>query len=288
MPDTPAEWTVLSMMEWATTYFEQKNIPGPRLSVEWLLAEVLGVRRLDLYLMYDRPLAHEELDTLRPLIKRRAAHEPLQYITGSTDFYSVTIEVEPGVLIPRPETEELVELAIREVKSRGAIHLLDVGTGSGCIAVALKKELPECEVTAADISEKALTVAKRNAQLNDTSIRFLQADLYDVDKWDIPIPLDLIISNPPYIGHNEKEAMEKQVKDHEPPEALFCTDVTGVYRSLNMLAHRLLGPSGVFMAEINPLYAQQILDLFEGDQWEAGLRNDLSGKQRFLVAKKIP
>lgn len=287
MPDAPAEWTVLSMMEWATTYFEQKNVPGPRLSVEWLLAEVLGVRRLDLYLMYDRPLAQEELDTLRPLIKRRAAHEPLQYITGSTDFYSVTIHVEPGVLIPRPETEELVELAIREARSSDAKYLLDVGTGSGCIAVTLKKELPDCEVFAADISEKALTIAEANATLNDTSIRFMQADLYDVDKWEIPVPIDLIISNPPYIGHDEKEAMERQVKDHEPSEALFCTDVTEVYRSLRLLSERLLGPEGVLMAEINPVYAQKITELFESSQWEASLRNDLSGKQRFLVAKKV-
>src|SRR6056297_348266 len=121
MANTPSVWTVLSMLEWATDFFEEKDINSPRFSIEWLLAHVLDVKRLDLYLMYDRPLSSEELDTLRPLVKRRSQHEPLQYITGETDFHNVKIKVKPGVLIPRQETEQLVDLILKENKTRSEL-----------------------------------------------------------------------------------------------------------------------------------------------------------------------
>src|SRR5690606_6466742 len=139
------DWTVLRMLEWATAYFESKGIPSPRLSIEWLLGEVLSLKRLDLYLQHDRTLTTSELDTLRGWVLRRGKHEPLQYITGSTDFYNCTINVTPAVLIPRQETEQLVD-KILQGHSETHQRVLDVGTGSGCIAIAIKKARPDWHV----------------------------------------------------------------------------------------------------------------------------------------------
>lgn len=148
------EWTVLSMLEWATDYFEQKDIPDPRHSIEWLLAETLGIKRLDLYLKYDRPLSPDELDQLRPMVKRRAEHEPLQYIIGYTDFMNARISVDKSVLIPRIETEQLVEIILDQQSGteNKNLSVLDIGTGSGCIPIALKMECPDWKLSGIDIS----------------------------------------------------------------------------------------------------------------------------------------
>jgi release factor glutamine methyltransferase len=152
---TSTDWTVLRMLEWATGYFEQKRVPSPRLSIEWLLAHVLGVKRLELYLQFDRPLTAAELEWLRELVRRRARHEPLQYITGSTAFYHAEIMVTPAVLIPRPETEELVEMILNDHPS-GKRSLVDLGTGSGCIPIACKMERPDWEVSGVELFDEAL------------------------------------------------------------------------------------------------------------------------------------
>ncbi len=172
-------WTVLAMLEWATGYFESKEIPDPRLSIEWILADILGIKRLDLYLQFDRPLSQDELNAIRPLVKRRSEFEPLQYITGSAQFLNATIGVNRDVLIPRIETEQLVDLLLSdfEAKKNQPIHLLDIGTGSGCIPIAIKKEFPDWHCYGLDLSKNALDVASSNAELNQTEVSFFRADL---------------------------------------------------------------------------------------------------------------
>ena len=188
-------WTVLRMLEWGTAWFTQRGIPSPRLSIEWLLADALQTRRLNLYVQHDRPLAAAELAVVRDYVRQRARHVPLQYITGSTSFYNAEIRVAPGVLIPRPETEELVELILTKWDDTPR-RVLDIGTGSGCIAVALAMERPSWEIHALDLSDEALTIARTNAQTNAVTVTFHQADL--LNSASMPVgPWDLIVSNPP-------------------------------------------------------------------------------------------
>ncbi|MGN8225817.1 peptide chain release factor N(5)-glutamine methyltransferase [Gracilimonas sp. BCB1] len=285
MPQAPSEWTVLSMLEWATGFFEEKNVKSPRMSIEWLLSDVLSVKRLDLYLIYDRPLTAEELDELRPLVKRRATHEPLQYITGHTDFHDVQILVEPGVLIPRQETEELVAW-ILELHPRGeALTVLDVGTGSGCIPVALKKARPDWDVFASDISDKALSIAKKNAAHSEVDITFAKDDLFNPVAFS-DRSFDLIISNPPYILHNEKSVLDKEVKDYEPEEALFCESTAQMYGALEQLSSGILSPDGTVFLELHEHNSSEVLGLFDQANWAAELKNDYGQKTRFLKAKK--
>ena len=208
----PDSWTVLSMLEWATDYFTTHHIDQPRLSIEWLLAEVLGIPRLNLYLQFDRPLTSLELDTLRPMVKRRAAHEPLQYISGKAAFMSRDFSVNPFVLIPRPETEELTAMILKEHPGRvvdgdgmrleeevgsmseergvafdsdsfldiDSFTVLDIGTGSGCIITTLAAERPSWHCFGLDISEDALVVARQNAEAYQADVHFLMGDLVEL------------------------------------------------------------------------------------------------------------
>jgi release factor glutamine methyltransferase len=268
------------MIRWATDYFQERGVPSPRLSIEWLLAERLGVKRLMLYVMHDRPLGAAELDTLRDWVKRRARHEPLQHITGRTDFMNAVIHVNRDVLIPRPETEELVERILQEAPGGGRRRVIDLGTGSGCIAIALKMARPEWEVAGVDLSEPALVMARRNALTNGVAIDWIQADF--TQEGSLPDgPYDLVVSNPPYIRPEEKADMERQVKDFEPELALFHPDPATMYSQLASWAARHLAPEGAFWAELNegidPAGAMEPLP-------DIGFRimPDSAGKNRFL------
>lgn len=238
------------MLAWGTAYFTEKQVDSPRLSMEWLLSDALGLKRLDLYVQFDRPLSSKELDVLRPWVKRRAAHEPLQYITGTADFHRIRLKVDPSVLIPRPETEELVERILEENPAGSVKRVLDIGTGSGCIAIALKTARPEWIVEAVDLSEAALATAQGNAAMNGVDVRFSNADF--LSGTGMPQgPFDLIVSNPPYILHEEAAQMHRQVLDHEPHMALFCDDTDRVYGALASFARTSLAPDGAFWAELN-------------------------------------
>ncbi|MDX1591653.1 MAG: HemK/PrmC family methyltransferase, partial [Balneolaceae bacterium] len=177
-------WTVLSMLEWGTGYLEEKDVDSPRLSMEWLLAHLLNIRRLDIYLQFDRPLSSEELESIKPLIKRRARHEPLQYITGSTEFLGCEMEVNPSVLIPRQETEQLAEkiLENHSHQKEQSLTLLDIGTGSGCIPIAIKKRVPSWNCLGVDISDEAIKTAQRNAEINQTEVAFITEDLFSLQQ----------------------------------------------------------------------------------------------------------
>lgn len=279
-------WTVLSMLEWATDYFQKRDIPDPRHSIEWLLAHTLNVKRLDLYLQFDRPLSKSELDSLRALVKRRASHEPLQYIIGHTDFMACTIHVNPDVLIPRIETEQLVEILLTQTKTHSdrTISLLDIGTGSGCIPIAIKKENPEWHCAGLDISADALTVAEKNADVNDVDVEFFPGNLFNLSdnkhckerKWDI------IISNPPYIHPDEKSVIKKQVLDYEPADALFHAQPLDVYESIIKFSKDQ--DTHLFL-ECNDKTAPKVKEIAEHYFEHVDLLNDLDKNPRFLIAK---
>lgn len=278
-------WTVLSMLEWATDYFEKKNVPDPRLSIEWIVAEALGCKRLDLYIQFERPLSSSELDKIRPLVKRRAAYEPLQYITGSSQFMDATISVDPNVLIPRIETEQLVDLLLEHFQDRKeeSLNLLDIGTGSGCIPIAIKKKNPEWYCAGFDISEKAVDLAKKNAEVNETLVDFFQADILKLDQlpekfqkqWDI------IISNPPYITEAEKKEMHQQVTSHEPHLALFHQKPLELYSSIIDFA---ASQKSCLYLECNDKTAADVQQIAAEKFTNARLFKDLDQNPRFVVA----
>ncbi len=285
MSQTPSEWTILSMLEWATSYFSEKEIKSPRFSIEWLLADVLGIKRLDLYINYDRPLTGSELQTLRIMVQRRARHEPLQYITGETEFYGYKIKVNEKVLIPRQETEQLVQLVIDEHPSNKTLYVLDIGTGSGCIPIALKKENPNWDVSAFDVSKEALEIAKENASLNRVDVYFFQHDLFD-HKPKIPEKIDLIISNPPYILNEEKQQLDKEVLNYEPHLALFCDSTKNMYEAIEKFCFSNLSKKGTVYLETNEHYTPEVSEIFSKKNWNTTIKKDLDNRNRYIIASK--
>lgn len=289
MSNKVKEWTVLSMLEWATDYFKEKNIPDPRYSIEWLLAETLNIKRLDLYLKFDRPLSPKELSELRPVIKRRAKHEPLQYIIGYTDFVNTHISVNPDVLIPRLETEQLVEIILdRHADEKNkAFSVLDIGTGSGCIPIALKMERPAWQLSGIDISPEALEIARSNAEQNEVDVTFLKGDILKPETISFDTSWDIIVSNPPYITPGEKGALEPQVRTYEPHQALFTDDMDRMYGNILHFAEKNLAPEGILYLELHEHFAGQIQQLFERKNWETELQKDYDKKDRFLIARPV-
>lgn len=287
MNTPPSEWTVLTMLKWATSYFEEKGVRNPRFSIEWLLAHLLQVKRLDIYLMYDRPLVEEELIKLRSLVKRRSSHEPLQYITGSTDFLNTKIKVSEDVLIPRMETEQLVEMILNNHASAKDYSLLDIGTGSGCIPIALKKSRKDWDVYGTDISEKALRIAEENAKSNEAEVTFLNDDLFNSVHVLENQKFDLIVSNPPYILEEEKNSLDREVKDFEPAAALFCKSTALMFGAIKQFADQHLKENGYLYLELHENHAQEVNDLFSQPNWETAIHLDYDKKERFLVSKKI-
>ena len=200
-------------------FFREKGVPNAKLDTDILIAHSLGIKRLDIYLDLDRPLTETQLTILRPLVKRRASREPLQYIIGKTEFYGITLKVDPRALIPRHETEELIELIVERLETPPR-RILDLGTGSGAIALALASKYSDAEVTATDQSDEAITLAKENAvELNLSSkVTFIKGAWFE--PLDEGARFDLIVSNPPYLTEIEMQTAEPEVIDHEPHSAL--------------------------------------------------------------------
>lgn len=260
-----ADWSVLKLLRWATDYFADKGIDSPRLDAELLLAHVLGLDRVGIYLNYDRPLDEAELNRLRPLVKRRGQREPLQYICGDTEFWSLLFKVSPGVLIPRPETEILVEEALARAGSKG--RLLDVGCGSGVVAISLARELSQWQLEALDISPRAVELANHNASVNKVSERLA---VYAGDLAELPpYRYDLIVSNPPYIAEEEWDALMPEVRCHEPRQALLAGDGLMAYRQLTGQIDRHLNPGGWLLVEIGCRQGDAVQQLFHA----AGLKD---------------
>lgn len=282
------EWTVLSMLEWATSHFRENRIPNPRVSIEWLLADVLGIKRLDLYLKYDRPLTSAELDQLRPLVRRRTDHEPLQYILGYSEFLNCKIHVDERVLIPRVETEQLVEILLYNHDSRKEeeLRILDIGTGSGCIPIALSKACRNWICYGIDLSDKALELAQENALENEVDVTFLQGDLFNLSaaREIDNLKFDLIVSNPPYILPTERDDLEPQVSSYEPGIALFHEQPLDVYRSISKFSASHLSPDGVLYLECNASLTDQISTIVSRHFKNVQTELDYDGKKRFLQA----
>jgi release factor glutamine methyltransferase len=284
--DSDRVWTVLSMLEWGTDFFTQKKIDSPRLSIEWLLAHVLDIKRLDIYLQYDRPLSQMELDRIRPLVKRRSAHEPLQHITGSTNFMGCTIHVNPDVLIPRTETEQLVELILgtADYRDKSNFQLLDIGTGSGCIPIAIKTIKPNWNCTGIDISENALNTAKKNALLNNADIQFTLCDLNVIQecKKIQNIDWDIVVSNPPYITPAEKSSLDPQVINFEPALALFHEQPIELYKKISSFAAK---KNADLFLECNDKFIDKVKEVVNSLFQSVKVIDDYDGNRRFIVGK---
>ena len=273
---------ILDVINKTTPFFEKHGIESPRLNIELLLAHLLKKKRLDLYLEFERELDESTLEKLREMVKRRAAGEPVQYITGEAEFCGLPFAVDRRVLIPRPETELLIEAVLRRKPQR----IVDVGTGSGCIAVTLAKRLPTVEIWALDASAEALEVAKANAARHAVkkNVRFLQGDL--LEKLPDSFTVDAIVSNPPYIARGEMAKLPKEVKDFEPVRALVAgEDGLEVIHRLVVQAKRVLSPSGFVALEIGAGQRAAVAELFGKNDFEVvEVVKDLQGHERVVVA----
>ena len=260
---TPKAWCIKTLLETATDYLVEKRIENARLNAEVLLAYQLRVKRISLYLNFEQPLTEKEVSGYRALIRRRLKHEPLQYITGLQEFWSLAFKVNPHVLIPRPETEILVDQAITlsGTFSEAPLRILDLGTGSGAISVSLAKEVPEALILATDISGEALVVARENTQEHNVTdrIAFLRGDFFEPLMCEKPA-FHLIVSNPPYVCTHEIQGLLPEVALHEPRIALDGgKDGMNFLQQIICQAPKFLRPGGWLLLEMSPYQVEKAL-----------------------------
>jgi release factor glutamine methyltransferase len=283
-------WTLLKILRWTTHFFETKDASdSPRLDAELLLAHVLDFDRVKLYTHFDRPMGSDELASYRALIKRRVSGEPVAYLLGTKGFWDIELDVDKRALIPRPETEVLIEEALELVGKDGEATLVDVGTGTGAIALVMAKERPNLRVIATDVSEDALALARQNAEKLelDERVGFALSDLLSGVAPEV-LPVDIVVSNPPYVAEDERDEVMVDVKDYEPDGALFAgPDGLDVIRRLIPQAFDALASGGHFLCEHGWRQGDSMRELLE----EAGfvdvyIRKDYSGHDRIARARK--
>lgn len=287
-------WRIIDLLDRATEHLKEKGIDSPRLNAERLLAHVLDLERVDLYLQFDRPLIPQEVHGFKEQLRRRLRREPLQYILGQVEFLGLRFRVTPAVLIPRPETEVLVEevlgLAQRRFGSSPSIRILDVGTGSGNIAVSLARELANARVTALDISGDALGVARENASYHNahSRVEFVQADFVDFARQAAGEGrrFEVIVSNPPYVASEELEHLDPEIRRYEPRLALVAEeDVLSCFRQLSLWAPRLLQRPGFVAVEAGYGQAASVTELFRREGFSMlEIQRDLAGIERVILA----
>jgi release factor glutamine methyltransferase len=279
-----------ALLDDAVSALSDAGIADARRTAEWIVEEATGADRAALYARPDIVVEPAEAALVARYVARRAAGEPVQYVLGHADFYGLRLAVTPDVLIPRPETEEVVEEALRRVQATDAPWVLDVGTGSGAIALAVKHERPDAEVFAVDVSPEALAVAASNAARLGSEVTFVESDaLRPAFAADVPPTFDLILSNPPYVPEAERAGLQVEVRAHEPASALFVPDADPLvfYRALAGHAGALLKPGGWLVAETHADLGQAV-----GALWrEAGLDEvevlaDLAGRDRIAVGRR--
>jgi len=244
--------TVLDVLNKSTDYLEKKGIESPRMNAEILLADILKCKRLELYLMYDRPLTEKELTEYREYLKRRSTFEPAQYIIGTVEFYGLEFNVSPVVLIPRPETEILVETVIDSVNKEDELRIMDIGSGSGNISIAIAVNLPNAYVIGIEISESAITVAEENLKKYDLNKRvsFLNYDILSGNRDELS-DFDIIVSNPPYVSKEDYGKVQKEILNYEPNIAVTdFHDGYKFYREIISLSAQVLKPNGKIFLEI--------------------------------------
>ena len=284
-------WTVNRLLAWTRDFFKKKGIEKPQLEAEVLLAHAMKIKRIELYTAFETEPTEAQRTIYRDFVKRRGSGEPSAYLTGSKEFYSLLFATDHNVLIPRPETEDLVLQTLDKLQIYPAGYapvIADVGTGSGIIAVTLARHLPKhlatAKIIAVDSSSAALTIARRNAETHRVAdrIEFRQSDLLE----QVTETLDIIATNPPYVNQSEYEALPTDIKDFEPKEALLAgawgTEV--IERLVPQSAERLR-PGGHLLIEVSPMIAESVVQLLSG--WEhVQILHDSAGKQRIVCGSK--
>ncbi len=285
--------TIQNLLNQTAQYLTDKGIDSPRLSAELLMCHVLQMQRIELYTHFDKVITKEQVDKLRELVTRAGENEPIAYITGKTEFYSLELEISPACLIPRPETELLVERGVEFLRTRkGTQYVCDLCTGCGCIAVAIAKNFTNCEIIATDISAAALETAAKNVEKNNLKnrIKLLCGDLFDaiIPQLDVE-KFDLIVCNPPYVSAAEFERLEKNVKDFEPRLALYAgIDGLDIYRKIAEQVDDFLKAGGALMLEIGYAQGQAVKDLLGNTNIFSEIRidKDFHDNDRILIARK--
>src|SRR5262245_285826 len=279
-------WTVRRLLEWTEDFLRKRNVESPRLEAQILLAHALGCKKIDLYVRYDEEPAEDRRTAFRDMIRKRADGMPVAYLVGHREFYSLSFDVTPAVLIQRPETETLVLEALPLIKPLDAPRVLDLGTGSGCVAVSIAKQHRTVRVTAIDASSAALSVAAGNASKHAVvdRVAFLEGDLF------APVAgqtFDAIVSNPPYIAHGEFPTLDPGVRDFEPRAALDGgPDGLAFYRRIAAETTAHLKPGGTILVEVGVTQADAVRDLFSAHLQPGPTFNDPGGRPRVVTAKR--
>lgn len=284
-------WTIKDLLEWMLEHFTKKGIDAPRLTAEMLLSFVLEMERIELYTHFDMIIGKSQLEKLRGLTGRCLQNEPVQYLTGRCEFYSLSFKVGPDCLIPRPETELLVERAIEILRCRsGTQYICDLCTGCGCIAVAVAKNFPNAEIVATDICNSALSIAAENIAKHNLirQIRLLQGDLFEpvIGQLDVK-DFDIIVCNPPYVSIAEYEKLDAKVKNHEPKLALAGgPDGLDIYRRIAVQAPQYLKKEGILLLEIGFMQGPDVKKLLEetGSFSPIKIERDFNNNDRIVTA----
>ena len=276
-------WTIANVLDWTREYFESKSIDSPRLDAELVICHALDLTRIDLYLDHHRPLTAKELARIRPLVQRRGKYEPIHYILGHRDFWNISLNVDQRVLIPRPDTERLVEVVLENLTAETEM-ILDLCTGSGAIALALAHEHSELQITGTDISDDAIEVAKANAtSIGLEHVQFLVADLFN----GLEGSYDIITANPPYISTTECSELMPDVREYEPYLALHGgQDGLDIYRRIVERAPDFLNHAGHLILEIGYKQANALKSMIEKTprlKW-INCYQDLAGRDRVVQA----
>lgn len=280
-------WTVKRVLDWTLSHLKQHGSDTPRLDAEVLLAHARGCKRVQLYTQYDFEMTPAHRAVMRDLVKRRANHEPVAYLVGYREFFSLKFHVTPDVLIPRPETESLVVELIEAAREMPEVRILDIGTGSGCIAVAAAVNLPNASLTAVDLSEPALAVALENATSHNVAdrITLLHGDLFS--PVDVESRFDFIISNPPYVTESEYDTLAPDIREHEPRTALVSgADGLDTIRRIVVEAPDHLLPGGRLLIELDPQQAETVCGLTRSDDRYADVAiiKDMNREARGIAA----
>ena len=280
-------WTIKRLLDWTTQFFESKERESPRLCAEILLAEALKCQRIELYTRFDQVPDDQPMSLYRDWVKRHATGEPVAYLVGHREFYSLKFKVNSHVLIPRPETEHLVIAAIDAAKTMGKPQpqILDIGTGSGCVAITLATQIAGSQVLATDLSPEAIQVAKANVELQKVAdqVTFAESDLFE----SLPVGFraDIIVSNPPYVGKSEVDTVDAAVREFEPSVALFAGEAgTEIIQQLVQEAPKYLEPGGFLIFETSPLIFDRCLEIAAAESHfgDPETIRDLAGHRRIV------